>query len=67
MEGMNMIERLVMMLLAGIAASVALIWVPIAGTPLRDLETAVDLIGVILIIVFATVIIYRAIRALFGK
>jgi hypothetical protein len=57
--------ELILLFLATIFAGFALISLPLLGTPLAGLQPIVLLIGVVVVLVFAFVIIYKGVRSLF--
>ncbi|MBM7661399.1 hypothetical protein JOC85_002202 [Bacillus mesophilus] len=58
---------LIFLFLAAIFAGFALIKLPLAGTALYSLQPIVILVGIVVILVFAFVIIFKAFKALFQK
>lgn len=60
-------DRLIFVLLAGIVAGFALVKVCLSGTFLAGLEPIIDIIGIVAILIFSLFLIYKALKALFGK
>lgn len=59
-------DRIVFLFLAAILAGFALIKVPL-GDFLWQLQPIISIIGVLTVLVFSSVIIFRALMALIGK
>ncbi|MFJ8067119.1 hypothetical protein ACIQYS_21320 [Psychrobacillus sp. NPDC096426] len=60
-------DRFILLMLACILAGFALIKVPIAGTFLAGLEPITNLIGILAIVIFSLVLIFKGLMALLGK
>ncbi|SDN03002.1 hypothetical protein SAMN05518871_10396 [Psychrobacillus sp. OK028] len=60
-------DRFLFLMLASIIAGFALLKVPLAGTFLAGLEPITNLIGIIAIVFFSLVLIFKASMALLGK
>lgn len=60
-------DRVILLFLSAILAGFALIKVDLAGTPLSSLESIFTLIGVLSVLVFSVVLIFKALMALFNK
>ncbi|WP_433743514.1 hypothetical protein [Falsibacillus pallidus] len=60
-------DRLILLMLAGILAGLALIKVPLAGTFLASIAPITTLIGILAIVIFSLFLIYKALMALLGK
>ncbi len=60
-------DRLVLLMLAGILSGFALIKVPLAGTFLASLTPITTVIGILAIVIFSLFLIFKAIMALLGK
>jgi xanthosine utilization system XapX-like protein len=60
-------DRFILLMLAGILAGFALLRVPLAGPYLGVLEPIIDLLGILAILVFSLVLLYKGVKALFGK
>ncbi|BDG36459.1 hypothetical protein [Saccharococcus caldoxylosilyticus] len=60
-------DKLAFLFLACILAGFALIKLPLAGSPLAGIQPITSLIGILAILVFSLVLIFRGIMALVGK
>jgi len=60
-------DRFILLMLASILAGFALLKVPLSGTFLDVLEPISSLIGILAIIIFSLVLIYKGLMALLGK
>lgn len=60
-------DRLIHFMLASILAGFALLRVPLAGTFLAGLEPIINLVGILTIVVFSLILIFKGIMALLGK
>ncbi|PFA63251.1 hypothetical protein CN378_19740 [Bacillus sp. AFS015802] len=60
-------DRFILLWVAGILSGFALLNVPLSGTFLASIAQVTDIIGILAILVFSLVLIYKGIRALFGK
>ena len=60
-------DRFILLMLASILAGFALLKVPLSGTFLAVLEPISNLIGILAIVIFSLVLIYKGLMALLGK
>lgn len=60
-------DRFILLMLASILAGFALLKVPLAGTFLASLEPITTLIGVLAIVIFSLVLLFKGLMALLGK
>lgn len=60
-------DWLILLMLASILAGFALLKVPLAGTFLSGLEPIINLIGILAIVIFSLVLIFKGLMALLGK
>ncbi|TDL34228.1 hypothetical protein E2R51_00485 [Jeotgalibacillus sp. S-D1] len=60
-------DRIILLLLAGIIAGFALIAVPLAGTFLAGLASIITLIGIIAVVLFSLILIIKVLIALLDK
>ena len=60
-------DRLILFMLASILAGFALLKVPLAGTFLAGLEPITNLIGILTIVIFSLILIFKGLMALLGK
>lgn len=60
-------DRFILLMLASILAGFALLKVPMSGTFLAGLEPITNLIGILAIVFFSLVLMYKGIMALLGK
>ena len=60
-------DRFILLMLASILAGFALLKVPLAGTFLSSLEPITTLIGVLAIVIFSLVLLFKGLMALLGK
>lgn len=60
-------DRLILLMLASILAGFALVKVPLSGTFLAGLEPITDIIGILAILIFSLLLIYKGLMALLGK
>ena len=60
-------DRTILLMLASILAGFALLRVPLEGTFLSGLEPVTTLIGILAILLFSLVLIYKGFMALIGK
>ncbi|MCG7333738.1 hypothetical protein MHZ95_00445 [Sporosarcina sp. ACRSM] len=60
-------DRFIFLMLASILAGFALLKVPLAGTFLSGIEPITDLIGLLAMLIFSLVLIYKGLMALLGK
>ncbi|MCG7345481.1 hypothetical protein MHZ92_15190 [Sporosarcina sp. ACRSL] len=60
-------DRLILIMLAGIVAGFALLKVPLSLTFLYVLEPITDIIAVVAILIFSLFLIYKGFKALLGK
>lgn len=60
-------DRFIFLMLASILAGFALLKVPLSGTFLSGIEPITDLIGLLTMLIFSLVLIYKGLMALLGK
>jgi hypothetical protein len=60
-------DRLILLMLASILAGFALLKVPLSGTFMAGLEPITNLIGILTVVIFSLVLIYKGLMALLGK
>ena len=60
-------DRFILLMLASIFAGFALLKVPLEGTFLQGIQPITDLIGILAIVIFSLVLIYKGILSLLGK
>ncbi|MFC5591294.1 hypothetical protein ACFPRA_20635 [Sporosarcina soli] len=60
-------DRFIFLMLASILAGFALLKVPLSGTFLSGIEPITDLIGLLAMLIFSLVLIYKGLMALLGK
>ncbi|WP_062352505.1 hypothetical protein [Bacillus kwashiorkori] len=60
-------DRAILLFLASILAGFALLRMPLADTPLESIEPVTTLLGLVAVLVFSLVILYKAVMALIGK
>ena len=60
-------DRLIVLMLASVFAGFALLKVPLAGTFLASIEPITNLIGILAILIFSLVLIYKGLMALLRK
>ena len=60
-------DRFILLMLASILAGFALLKVPLSGTFLAGLEPISNLTGILTIVVFSLVLIYKGLMTLLGK
>ena len=60
-------DRFILLMLASILAGFALLKVPLTGTFLSGLEPITNLIGILAIVIFSLVLIFKGLMALLGK
>ena len=60
-------DRFILLMLASILAGFALLKVPLSGTFLEVIEPISSLIGILAIVIFSLVLIYKGLMALLGK
>ena len=60
-------DRFILLMLASILAGFALLKVPLSGTFLAGLEPIINLIGILAIVIFSLVLLYKGLMALLGK
>ncbi|GAA0320539.1 hypothetical protein GCM10008967_08870 [Bacillus carboniphilus] len=60
-------DKVIFLFLSAILAGFALVKVNLLNTPLESLESIFTLIGVISVLVFSLVIIFKAFMALFNR
>ena len=59
--------RFILLMLASILAGFALLKVPLSGNFLAGIEPITNIIGILAIVFFSIVLMYKAIMALLGK
>jgi hypothetical protein len=67
LKGGRSMDKFVFLFLACILAGFALIKLPLAGSPLASIEPITFFIGILTILVFSLVLIFKGIMALAGK
>jgi hypothetical protein len=60
-------DRFILLMLASILAGFALLKVPLTGTFLSGLEPITNLIGILAIVIFSLLLIFKGLMALLGK
>ena len=60
-------DRFILLMLASILAGFALLKVPLSGTFLAGLEPISNLTGILTVVVFSLVLIYKGLMTLLGK
>jgi hypothetical protein len=60
-------DNRVFLFLAAIFSGFALIRVPLADSFLESVSPITDIIGILTVLVFSLVLIYKGVRGLFGK
>lgn len=60
-------DRYILLMLAGILAGFALLKVPLAGTFLASITPITTLIGILAIVVFSLILIYKALMAILHR
>jgi hypothetical protein len=60
-------DRFILLMLASILAGFVLLKVPLSGTFLAGLEPITNLIGILAILIFSFVLVYKGLMALLGK
>lgn len=60
-------DNRIFLLLATIFAGFALIRVPLADTFLESVSPITDIIGLLTVLIFSLVLIYKCVRSLFSK
>ncbi|WP_342600936.1 hypothetical protein MHB48_07940 [Psychrobacillus sp. FSL H8-0483] len=60
-------DRFILLMLACILAGFALLKVPLAGTFLAGLEPITNIIGILAIVIFSLILIFKGLVALVGK
>lgn len=60
-------DRFIFLMLACILAGFALLKVPLSGTFLASIEPITNIIGILAIVIFSLVLIFKGIMALLGK
>jgi len=60
-------DRFILLMLASILAGFALLKVPLAGTFLSGLQPITNIIGILAIVIFSLVLIFKGIMALVSK
>ena len=60
-------DRFILLMLASILAGFALLKVPLSGTFLAGLEPITNIIGILAIVIFSLILIYKGLMALLGK
>ena len=60
-------DRFILLMLASILAGFALLKVPLAGTFLAGLEPITNIIGILAVVIFSLILIFKGIVALLGK
>jgi len=67
LKGGDSMDRTILLFLASIIAGFALIRVPLAGTPFAGIEPITTFIGVLTVLVFSLVLIFRGILGLIDR
>ncbi|GGA30483.1 hypothetical protein [Psychrobacillus lasiicapitis] len=60
-------DRFILLMLASILAGFALLKAPLTGTFLSGLQPVTDLIGILAIVIFSLVLIFKGVMALVSK
>lgn len=60
-------DRFILLMVASILAGFALLKAPLAGTFLSGLEPITNIIGILAIVIFSLVLIFKGVMALIGK
>ncbi|AMQ05926.1 MULTISPECIES: hypothetical protein [Sporosarcina] len=60
-------DRFILLMLASILAGFALLKVPLSDTFLAGLEPITNLIGILAIVIFSLVLMYKGLMALLGR
>ncbi|MEK4485494.1 hypothetical protein MHH81_07790 [Psychrobacillus sp. FSL H8-0484] len=60
-------DRFILLMLACILAGFALLKVPLAGTFLAGIEPITNIIGILAIVIFSLILIFKGLVALVGK
>ena len=60
-------DRFILLMLASILAGFALLKVPLAGTFLAGIAPITNVIGILAILIFSLVLIFKGLMALLGK
>ena len=60
-------DRFILLMLANILAGFALLKVPLSGTFLAGLEPITNLIGILAIVIFSLVLMYKGLMAILRK
>ncbi|KXH81823.1 hypothetical protein [Sporosarcina sp. HYO08] len=60
-------DRFILLMLASILAGFALLKVSLTGTFLAGIEPITNLIGILAILIFSVVLIYKGLMAMLGK
>ncbi len=60
-------DRFILLMLASILAGFALLKVPLAGTFLAGIEPITNIIGILAILIFSLVLLFKGLMALLGK
>jgi len=60
-------DRFILLMLASILAGFALLKVPLTGTFLSGLEPITNIIGILAIVIFSLLLIFKGLMALLGK
>ena len=60
-------DRIILLMLASILAGFALLKVPLSGTFLAGLEPIINIIGILAIVIFSLVLLFKGLMALLGK
>jgi len=60
-------DRFILLMFACILAGFALLKVPLAGTFLAGLEPITNIIGILAIVIFSLILIFKGLVALVGK
>jgi hypothetical protein len=67
LKGERSMDKFVFLFLACILAGFALINLPLAGSPLAGIQPITSLIGIVAVLVFSLILIFKGIMALAGK
>lgn len=60
-------DRFILLMVACILSGFALLKVPLAGTFLKSLEPITTVIGLLAIVIFSIILIFKGLMALLGK
>ncbi len=60
-------DRLILLMLAGIVAGFALVRAPLSETFLEAIVPVTDVIGILAILIFSLFLIYKGLRAMVAK